>query len=183
MADYFRVCSTCKKEIGFEQEYLLCSVSTCNRKRTGLFFCSVECWDAHLPMMRHREAWAEKARSPTREQWEREQADEENEAGRDPVVASGARHASESGVANAPARRIVSTGSDDAEDLRDVLVVVSKLKKYIKARSGMNTSDSVVDVLSDHLRSLSNEAIRNAARDGRKTVLDRDFAPLLQKKP
>jgi histone H3/H4 len=43
----------------------------------------------------------------------------------------------------------------------------------------MNTSDGVVEVLSDHLRKLCVEAIRNAARDGRKTVLDRDFAPLL----
>jgi histone H3/H4 len=57
------------------------------------------------------------------------------------------------------------------------LVVVSKLKKYIKDRSGMNTSDGAMAVLSAHLRALSNEAIRTAARDGRKTVLDRDFPP------
>jgi histone H3/H4 len=57
--------------------------------------------------------------------------------------------------------------------------VVSKLKAYVKARSGMNTSDNVTSVLSEHLRKLCNEAIRNAARDGRKTVLDRDFTPLV----
>jgi hypothetical protein len=42
----------------------------------------------------------------------------------------------------------------------------------------MNTSDGVVGVMSDHVRRLCDHAIRNAARDGRKTVLDRDFEPL-----
>ena len=54
----WRRCSTCKAEIGFGRPYFACSVSTCNRKRTGLVFCSVDCWDAHLPTARHREAWA-----------------------------------------------------------------------------------------------------------------------------
>jgi histone H3/H4 len=58
---------------------------------------------------------------------------------------------------------------------RDVLVVVSKLKDYVRARSGMNTSDGVVEVLSDRLRDLCDRAIERASRDGRKTVLDRDF--------
>ena len=57
----------------------------------------------------------------------------------------------------------------------DILVVVSKVKKYIRDRSGMNTSDSVADVLSDHVRALCDLAIRAAAADGRKTVLDRDL--------
>jgi len=51
---------------------------------------------------------------------------------------------------------------------------VSKLKKYIKDRSGFNTSDQIVDVLSDHVRAICDEAIRAAARDERKTVLERD---------
>jgi histone H3/H4 len=59
-------------------------------------------------------------------------------------------------------------------DRDDVLIVVSKLKKYIKDRSGMNTSDAVAEVLGEHVRSICDEAIRAAARDGRKTVLDRD---------
>jgi hypothetical protein len=63
----------------------------------------------------------------------------------------------------------------EESDAREVLIVVSKLKKYIRARSGMNTSDAVVPVLSDHLRRLCDEAIANATRDGRKTVMDRDF--------
>jgi hypothetical protein len=61
----------------------------------------------------------------------------------------------------------------------DVLVVVSKLKAYIKARFGMNTSDGVVDYISDEIRRISDLAARHAAADGRKTVLDRDFKAIL----
>jgi hypothetical protein len=67
------------------------------------------------------------------------------------------------------------SAAGEESDAREVLIVVSKLKKYIRARSGMNTSDAVVPVLSDHLRRLCDEAIANATRDGRKTVMDRDF--------
>jgi histone H3/H4 len=61
-----------------------------------------------------------------------------------------------------------------------VLVVVSKLKKYVKETSGMNTSDGVAAVLSTHLRSLCREATRHAAEDGRRTVFDRDFEKALR---
>ncbi|HTF36288.1 MAG TPA: hypothetical protein VK714_21610 [Myxococcota bacterium] len=53
--------------------------------------------------------------------------------------------------------------------------MASKLKSYVRAASGMNTSDGVLDVLSDSVRALCDEAIRSAQRDGRKTVMDRDF--------
>jgi len=39
----------------------------------------------------------------------------------------------------------------------------------------MNTSDAVLDVLSDKLRALCDEAVRRARLAGRQTVLDRDF--------
>lgn len=54
MAQVWKKCSVCKKEIHCGATYYLCSVSTCNRKRTQLYFCSVECWDSHLPEARHR---------------------------------------------------------------------------------------------------------------------------------
>jgi hypothetical protein len=57
----------------------------------------------------------------------------------------------------------------------EVLVVVSKLKNYIRATSGMNTSGSCAEVLSELVRSLCNQAIERAKSDGRKTVMDRDF--------
>lgn len=65
-ATRWKVCSTCRKAIAFDTAYYACSVSTCNRKRTALYFCSVPCWDAHLPEARHRDAWATEERSPKR---------------------------------------------------------------------------------------------------------------------
>ncbi len=167
---FWRRCSSCKKEIGFTRTYWVCNVSTCNRKRTGLVFCSTSCWDVHLPLMNHREAWAEERRAPTREAWQREQAEE----------AASARSASAPPAASAPARepqrRVVPTPAPKAVPAtREVLVVVSKLKSYVRERSGMNTSDGVIELLSDRLRALCNEAIRTAQRDGRRTVMERDF--------
>jgi hypothetical protein len=156
-ANTYRLCSTCKKPIPFESTYYRCSVSTCNRTRVAYYFCSVPCWDAHVPEQRHRDAWAEPTKAPTRAAYQAELA-------RD----------SESAVAEPAARRIVS-GKVEAEPEREVLVVVSKLKAYIKARSGFSTSDGVVEVLSDQLRRLADRAIENATAAGRKTVMDRDF--------
>jgi histone H3/H4 len=58
---------------------------------------------------------------------------------------------------------------------KEILVVVSKLKAYVKNKSGMSTSASVTEVLSDKIRALLDEAIENANRDKRKTVMDRDI--------
>ena len=57
----------------------------------------------------------------------------------------------------------------------EVLVVASKVKNYIKAKGDMKTSSAVLQVLSDRLRSLCDQAIETARNDGRRTVLDRDF--------
>jgi len=43
------------------------------------------------------------------------------------------------------------------------------------SRSGYNTSDSVLDPLSEIVRRVCDEAIKNAQREGRITVLDRDL--------
>jgi len=169
-ADYFKHCSTCKAPIAFGAKYFVCSVSTCNRAKLGMFFCSLPCWEAHVPEARHRDAWAEPTQAPSRAEY------------------SASNHVASSHTAPPPARaRIVqpevprpAASRTEVDD--DVLVVVSKLKRYIRERSEMNTSDTVVSPLSDHLRALCNEAIRNAARDGRKTVMDRDFIPLLAKR-
>ena len=157
----WRICSTCKKDIAFGAEYYVCNVSTCNRKDTNFAFCSVACWDAHLPTFRHRESWAVEQRAPTRAAWEgaRERADSE--------AVDRATRAAE----RAQPTPIVQTGDVPIE----VLVVASKLKAYIRARSGMNTSEGVLEILSDRLRALCDAAIDNASQAGRKTVLDRDF--------
>jgi histone H3/H4 len=173
---HFKLCSECKKPIAFTADYFRCSVSTCNRKRTGLYFCSVPCWDAHLPMMRHRDAWAETARAPTREAYLVELADEAEERREaEEREAIGMSDEGEKG------RRIV--GLSDEGVPKEVLIVVSKLKSYIKARSGMSTSDSVIEVLSQHLRQLCDQAITHAGTAGRKTVMDRDFAAAFREPP
>jgi hypothetical protein len=72
---FWKLCSTCKKELPFASMYWVCNVSTCNRPRTALAFCSVNCWDAHVPMLRHRDSWAEERQSPTPAEWARQQRD------------------------------------------------------------------------------------------------------------
>jgi histone H3/H4 len=167
---FWKVCSICRNPIGFKAVYYACSVSTCQRKRTGLVFCSPACFDAHLPMMRHRDAWADKETSPS-------EAEAALEADSEPSEAAVPDRAQ-------PARRILGVPAapppEAASDGDDVLIVTTRLKKFIRAQSGMNTSDSVLGVLSEHIRQLSVQALRVAATDGRKTVLDRDFEAVLR---
>lgn len=164
MPEQFKVCSTCRKPIAFGAGYYQCSVSTCQRGKTALYFCSVECWDAHVPMMRHREAWAESVRAPTRAEWELQQAEEAARAAK-----------SEERIVNENESTVSAGGGADIP--QEVLIVVSKLKAYIKAKSGMNTSDGIVPVLSTIIREICDRAIESARSDGRKTVLDRDVKP------
>jgi hypothetical protein len=186
----WRQCSSCRAAIGFEQIYWECSVSTCARvARTGLFFCSVSCWEAHLPTMRHREAWAVEKRSPSAASWQRQLAEESGSAAPSPGAAparpvpvrpSEPPRPSEPSRPAEPRRQVVAPPPvDDDVDEDDILVVVSKLKKYIRGKSGMNTSDNVMPVLSAHLRRVCERAIQKAAEEGRKTVLDRDFRAIL----
>jgi len=56
-----------------------------------------------------------------------------------------------------------------------VLIVASRLKDYVRAKAGFNTSERVLDPLSDIVRRVCDEAIENARRDDRRTVLDRDI--------
>jgi hypothetical protein len=55
------------------------------------------------------------------------------------------------------------------------LVVVSKVKKHIKDKAGMNTSAAVMDELTKIVAKEIDKAITNAKNDNRKTVMDRDF--------
>ncbi len=64
---------------------------------------------------------------------------------------------------------------DSNESTKEVLVVASKLKNYIRSHAGMNTSGAVIEVISERVRHLCDQAIDNAKKDGRKTVMDRDF--------
>jgi len=64
---------------------------------------------------------------------------------------------------------------NEAQGKEEILVVVSKLKAYVRSQSGMNTSGNVAPALSDMIRRLCDEAIEKARAAGRKTVMDRDF--------
>jgi hypothetical protein len=174
----WRRCNLCKAPIGFEREYFVCSVSTCNRKRTGLFFCSLGCFEAHLPTARHRDAWAEPQRAPSAAAARADrEAEEAEERGAPDADVNGAAPQRRIVVASPPAS--TEATREETEPEAEVLVVVSKLKKYVRDRSGMNTSDGVISVLSDHLRGLCRDAIRQAGLEGRRTVLDRDFVKVL----
>ncbi len=153
-------CSTCKKPIAFAAPYWACSVSTCNRRGALFAFCSVDCWDGHVPVMRHRDAWADEATAPTAAEWAREQ---EHEPRRIVVGSTPAAR----GAADTPRRGSAAP--------RDVLIVVSKLKHYIRETTGMNTSDDVIETLSDRVRDLCDDAAGQARAAGRKTVMARDF--------
>ncbi len=59
--------------------------------------------------------------------------------------------------------------------MSEVLVVASKVKSYIKEKSGMNTSGAVPEELSKRVAILLEKAVENAKQDGRKTVMDRDI--------
>ena len=152
----WRRCSACKKAIALGSKYWACNVSTCNRKRTALVFCSVSCWEVHLPGANHREAWAVERTAPLH-------LDESTSPGKSE------QRRRRRIARNEPSAR---TGGDTSGE---VLIVASRLKEYIRAKAGFNTSDRVLSPLSDIVRRLCDEAIRNASREGRMTVLDRDI--------
>lgn len=153
----WRRCSACKKPIALGAVYWACNVSTCNQKRTALAFCSVSCWEVHLPGANHREAWAVEKRAPTTPAADGEPAP------------------------RAPERRLVrpAPATPAPEKVpREVLIIASRLKDYVRARVGYNTSDRVLEPLSDVVRRVMDQAIDNARRDGRMTVMDRDIPDL-----
>ncbi len=157
-ADRWKRCSACKKPIGFGATYWVCNVSTCNRKRTGLAFCTVSCWEVHLPSANHRESWAVERTAPTRAEAQAAVAAASNPAPRRRLVRPAAAK---------------SAGSDEPRE--EVLIVASRLKDYVRAKAGFNTSDRVLEPLSEIVRRVCDRAIDHAAREGRRTVLDRDI--------
>ncbi len=147
MPEVWKRCSQCKKEIPLNGIYYVCSVSTCRQKATNYVFCSVACWDAHVPIERHRGE---------------DVAAIEKRAPRVPEPEGGAK------------RIVVGSPSTGKLGEDEILVVVSKVKKYIVEKSGMNTSADVMDVLTDRVKRICDRAIEEARRNGRKTVMDRD---------
>ena len=163
-ATFWKKCSSCKKPIAFGQKYYLCSVSTCTSERTGYVFCTVGCFEVHLPGARHKDAAAIENYAPK-------------------TGASGSSPA-QANLQRDPTRKIISTpstgapmtsGSSQTQVKKEILIVASRLKDYIQAKGDMNTSSSVMDFLSDYVRVIADRAIDNARAEGRKTVMDRDL--------
>lgn len=59
--------------------------------------------------------------------------------------------------------------------MAEVLVVTSKVKKYIKEKGEMNTSAETIDMLSKAIERLCAKGVESAKADGRKTVMARDI--------
>jgi hypothetical protein len=150
----WKKCSICKKPILWAARYYVCSVSTCNGDRTGYVFCSVSCFDAHLPGARHRQAGAIEKMAP------KSASDSSSRTLIKPAAATSVGPSTHVGSKPIP---------------RDTLIIASRLKEYVAAKADYNTSASVMDVLSDYVRVITDRAIDNARAEGRKTVLDRDF--------
>jgi hypothetical protein len=174
-----------------------------------LTFCSVACFQAHVPTLRHRDAWAEEKRAPTLEVWEAERATREaqeriaetattqsvprlerrrddnkpreragDDSNRGPSVfvrapSVGRQAATATGWKPAASKELTMSNE---ETPKEVLVVVSKVKTYIRAKSGMNTSDAVTEALSELVRTTCDQAVERAKSEGRKTVMARDIA-------
>jgi histone H3/H4 len=134
----------------------------------------VPCFQAHVPTLRHRDAWAEEQIAPTREAWEAQQREEAlRESAAEPENPGVVRRAVTATNPNNQAAHKEPRMS--SEVTKEVLVVVSKVKAYIRASSGMNTSDAVTEALSELVRGACEQAVARAKADGRKTVMARDI--------
>lgn len=59
--------------------------------------------------------------------------------------------------------------------MSDIIVVASKVKKYVKEKAAFNTSATTMEALSQKLTQILDKSIENARTEGRKTVMDRDI--------
>jgi histone H3/H4 len=176
---HFRLCSSCRRPLLFGARYYTCSVSTCNRGKTAYTFCSVSCFQAHVPTLRHRDAWAEEQQAPTQAAWEAQQRAEQEAALRTEAPSEPTGVVQRAATATTPktlaAHKEPRMSNEVPKEQKDVLVVVSKVKAYIRASAGMNTSDAVTEALSELVRGACEQAVAKAKADGRKTVMARDI--------
>lgn len=60
--------------------------------------------------------------------------------------------------------------------MSEVLVVSSKVKKFIKEKGDCNTSGETIATLSEAIERLCRRGFEKAKSDGRKTVMARDIS-------
>ena len=84
------VCATCRKLTPPGTSAIRCTVASCNTGRMKLRFCSVACWEKHVPTARHRKAAysVEERAEATEVEAERDVADAANRS--DPNAAASA---------------------------------------------------------------------------------------------
>jgi histone H3/H4 len=170
-ATFFRRCSNCKKEIALGAKYFICSVSTCQRQRAPIQFCSPDCFEVHNEVERHKDGWAVEQKAPL-------VAEPES-----PAPASAPKSATPKAPAHPTAftpsvitRTVTTRNQENTMSEDETLIVVSRVKDHIKQSSGgMNTSEQIVSVLTDNVRKLADEGIENAKKANRKTVMGRDI--------
>lgn len=168
--DVWKKCNTCKKEILLRSQYYRCSVSTCRSKHTGFVFCSVSCWDAHIGFYNHRNAYAEEEMAP---------ASLETALSQEPAALLPEQSSKKEDVVteeNDNKKTIVFRAPTTADQVEvETLVVVSKVKKLVQERSGMNSSQCFVDALTRKVVEQTLKGIERAKVAGRKTVMGRDL--------
>ena len=76
---------------------------------------------------------------------------------------------------NADANHAAHPSAEAEKNDAQSLIVASKVKNYVRAKSGMNTASAVTEAISQRVRKMCDHAIEQARRDGRKTVMERDF--------
>ena len=149
---YWRKCGSCKKDIGWNSIYQTCTVSACQKHA----YCSTDCWDIHNSIMNHKSAWAEENRSP-----QKNTSPSESETPQRRILIQSP---------SASASKNISSPID-----HEIIIVASKLKQYIKDKYDLQTAGEVMETLSKKVRLLTDKACENAKKEGRKTVMDRDF--------
>jgi len=150
--NFYRRCSSCKKEIAFGKAYQMCEVTSCKKQA----FCSVNCWNLHNEIMNHKSAGAIEEIAPFTPYIE-DQAPRK-------IIVDSKKVLTESG-------NIKTQTTMDQE----ILIVASKLKQYVKEKYDLNTSANVMEALSDIVRREADLACQKAIESGRKTLMDRDF--------
>lgn len=165
----WKKCNTCKKDIPLRSQYYRCSVSTCRSKHTGFVFCSVSCWDAHIGFYNHRNAYAEEETAPATLEIALPQSAGMPQA---QSLTKGDVVTEE----NENKKTIVFRAPTAADQVEvETLVVVSKVKKLVQDRSGMNSSQCFIDALTRKVVEQTLKGIERAKVDGRKTVMGRDL--------
>lgn len=135
-------------------------------------FCSPVCWDGHLGYARHRESYAEEALAPTREEFLTSQEEDEEDS---PMSHDGEKRRiviSHPPVSGQNAGAI--SPSRSSLPAVETLVVVSKIKKFVRDQSGFNTSQCAIDALTQKVVEECLKGIERANAVGRKTFMGRD---------